>query len=477
MNQKLELKYISISKLSPFEGNPRKISDKGLEILDKSVKHYGITNPILAWQNPKKPGKYEILAGHQRLKVFEKQGIKEIPVILLDIKDWHDAYSYLLMDNKSQDYSEWDFPMLKDLTVELDDGLIEDIEITGFEEGELEDIFGYEEEEVEAPEPEIDRAEELQKKWGTELGQIWRIGDHRLMCGDATVEKDVKRLMDGKKADMCFCDPPYLMGFSGNIHKDGSKSFNAKYGDIENDELDEAESGIFLSKMVLMIKEFVMGSYYLCFYRLGIEKIINALLLNGLNYKSVIIWHKNNHNLSNSDYNSIYEPIVYGWNQEHKFYGTKGSVDFITAKRGVGRNPSITTQGKSIYLKSGTKFYKFERVKKKPKNYIEIRTGESAIFNMFYGENDIWEIDKMKKNDLHPTMKPIELCSRAINNSSKIGDIILDLFGGSGSTMVAAHQLERCCYMMEIDPQYIAVILQRVYGCWKAKNKNRLGSI
>jgi len=171
MNQKLELKYISISKLSPFEGNPRKISEKGLEILDKSVKHYGITNPILAWQNPKKPGKYEILAGHQRLKVFQKQGIKEIPVIVLDIKDWHDAYSYLLMDNKSQDYSEWDFPMLKDLTVELDDGLIGDIEITGFEEGELEDIITYfkyepEQSSIKVTQKEIDKKrEELEGKF------------------------------------------------------------------------------------------------------------------------------------------------------------------------------------------------------------------------------------------------------------------------------------------------------------------------
>lgn len=137
------MQYVDISNLSAFEGNPRKISDKGLKILGKSVSHYGITNPILAWKNPKKSGKYEILAGHQRLKVFEKEKIKQIPIIVLNIKDWHEAYSYLLMDNKSQDYSEFDFPMLADLITEIDDGSFGDLELTGFDMKEIESIMEW----------------------------------------------------------------------------------------------------------------------------------------------------------------------------------------------------------------------------------------------------------------------------------------------------------------------------------------------
>ncbi len=119
-----------------------------------------------------------------------------------------------------------------------------------------------------------------------------------------------------------------------------------------------------------------------------------------------------------------------------------------------------TTQARAVYLKSNNCFYKFEIAKKKPNNYIDIEEGK-VVFNIFTGENNIWEIDKTKKNDLHPTMKPIELCGRAIKNSSKTGDIVLDLYGGSGSTLIACEQLNRKCYMMELTPTYCDVIIKR----------------
>jgi len=381
MNQKLELKYIPINKLSPFEGNPRKISDRGLEILDKSVKHYGITNPILAWQNPKKPGKYEILAGHQRLKVFQKQGIKEIPVIVLDIKDWHDAYSYLLMDNKSQDYSEWDFPMLKDLTVELDDGLIEDIEITGFEEGELEDIFGYEGEEVEAPEPEIDRAEELQKKWETELGQIWKIGKHRLMCGDATKKEDVESLMDGEDNYAMLTDPPYNIGFS--------------YKSID-DKKSEEDYKIFCTSWFNMFKPksliFTPGPKNERYYPEPKDKGI---------------WIKKNATAgANCFYLRLAEPLL--------FYG--------------------------------------EFKEKRNTDIFDYSTGFPNELKKARQENGII-------NDYAP-VKPMLLWVELIKMLSN--KIIVDCFLGNGTTLIACEQLNRICYGMEIDPAYIAVILQRV---------------
>ena len=164
--------------------------------------------------------------------------------------------------------------------------------------------------------------------------------------------------------------------------------------------------------------------------------------------------------MSNSDYQNIYEPIVYGWNEEHNFYGTRGNFDFIIAKRDHYKIPSVTTQARSIYLKSNNCYYKFEVTKKKPKNYIDIESGK-VVFNIFTGENNVWEIDKTKKNDLHPTMKPIELCGRAIKNSSKPGDIVLDLYGGSGSTLMACEQLNRKCYIMEITPIYCDVTIKR----------------
>ena len=172
--------------------------------------------------------------------------------------------------------------------------------------------------------------------------------------------------------------------------------------------------------------------------------------------------------MSNSDYQSIYEPIVYGWNEVHNFYGTRGNFDFLSAKKDQSGLPSITTQAKAVYLRSNNSFYRFEVTKKKPKNYIDLEEGK-IVFNIFTGENNVWEIDKTKKNDLHPTMKPIELCSRAINNSSKPGNIVLDLYGGSGSTLMACEQLNRKCYIMELTPIYCDVIIKR----WETYSKEK----
>lgn len=149
-----------------------------------------------------------------------------------------------------------------------------------------------------------------------------------------------------------------------------------------------------------MIEKYVDGAYYICFYRLGIDYVLRALDSIGNKYRALIIWDKGNHTLSNSDYMSKYEPIVYGWINNHNFYGPKG-------------------------------------------------------------EYDIWEVKRTQHNNMHPTMKPLKLIERAVNNSSRPNDIILDLFGGSGSTLIACEQLDRICYMMELDPKYVDVIINR----------------
>ena len=226
------------------------------------------------------------------------------------------------------------------------------------------------------------------------------IFSHRLMCGDSTSEEDVAKLMDGNKADIVFTDPPYLMGFTGNVHADGSKSFNAKYGAIKNDKMSREDGDRFILNIFTNIKKFNKGAYYVCFYRLGLDYIFRALDSLNNQYKALIIWNKGNHTLSNSDYMSKYEPIVYGWFNDHLFYGDRSNFD-------------------------------------------------------------IWDIPRTQKNDLHPTMKPIALCSKAIKNSSKNEDIVLDLFGGSGSTLIACEQLNRKCYMVELDPKYVDVIIDR----------------
>jgi DNA modification methylase len=387
----------------------------------------------------------QILGGNKRYFALKKLGYKEIPDAWIEkVTDLSEEQKreFIIKDNAHWG-SEWDFDLLEEWKVDLESWGVGDVEFA---------------DEKEAKEDDYEIPDEIETD--IVLGDLIEIGEHRLLCGDSTDSEQVSKLMNGEKADMVFTDPPYLMGFKGNVHSDGSKSLNANYDDIENDKLDEAESGMFLSKIALIIKEYCNGSFYICFYRLGIEKIINALIQNGLKYRSLIIWYKNNHNLSNSDYMSIYEPIVYGWNVDHNFYGNRSNFDVITMKKTKDASPQVTTQSKAIYIKSNDSFFKFEKITTKPKNYIEVK--DKVVFNMFSGENNIWEVDKTQANTMHPTMKPVELCEKAIKNSTQFNGKVLDLFLGSGSTMVAAHQLKRKCYGVEIDPIYCQIIIDRM---------------
>jgi DNA modification methylase len=220
------------------------------------------------------------------------------------------------------------------------------------------------------------------------------------MCGDSTSIDAVDELLDGQKADMVFTDPPYLMDFTGGIHADGSKSFNSKHGGIKNDKMSEKEGDDFLDAINSIIQAKVTGAFYITFYRLGIDKYFASMKRTGLQCRSLIIWDKGNHTLSNSDYMSMYEPMFYGWVSDHNFYG--------------GNNG-----------------------------------------------RDIWQIKRTSKNDLHPTMKPVELVERAVDHGSRAGQVVLDLFGGSGSTLIACEKIGREARLMELDPKYCDVIVQR----------------
>jgi DNA modification methylase len=195
------------------------------------------------------------------------------------------------------------------------------------------------------------------------------------------------------------------MDFKGNVSWDEKKgtqqTFNAVHGGILNDKMSKSDGDDFLDAINSNIILFCKGAFYITFYRLGIDKYFDSLNRVGLQCRSLIIWNKLNHTLSNSDYMSRYEPIFYGWVNEHNFYGGNNGMD-------------------------------------------------------------IWDIDRTKKNELHPTMKPIPLIEKALNDGSKLNDIVLDLFGGSGSTMVGSHQLKRRANLMELDPKYCDVIVKRM---------------
>lgn len=265
------------------------------------------------------------------------------------------------------------------------------------------DTSGWKEETEEDEAPEVDETSEPISK----LGEVYQLGRHRLMCGDSTKIEDVEKLMNGQKADMVFTDAPYGVSYGDkNSFLNAIDKGNRIQENIDNDTKTVKEMKELWVSAYQNMNVFTKagGSYYCCSPQGGelMMMMMISLLEAGWELKQTIIWAKNNHVLGRSDYHYKHEPLLYGWKSGagHKFYG-------------------------------GT------------------------------GETTVWNHNKPLKSDLHPTMKPIELIAHAINNSSKQEDIVLDLFGGSGSTLIACEQLNRTCYMMEIDPKYVDVIRKR----------------
>jgi len=281
--------------------------------------------------------------------------------------------------------NEWDTTQLEDWGLPID--------FTQVEEEEAE------EDDFDTTPPEIPI---------TVLGDLYEIGEHRLLCGDSTCSDTVAKLMNGEKADMVFTDPPYNIGFEGSMSNkmlNGKKapadSANQRHESINNDKMSKDEFYTFISDVLKEIKINCKGAFYICFGSQTLNQLLQPLSDLDIEYKSIIIWMKNQAIFSGKDFKSRYEPILYGRFNDG-FYGER------------------------------------------------------------FNEEDIWEFARTQKNDLHPTMKPILLIENALKYSSKVNDIILDLFLGSGSTMVASHQLKRKCFGMELDPKYCDVIVNRM---------------
>ena len=378
-----------VGDLTPYARNARTHSDEQVAQIAASIKEFGWTNPILV------DGEKGLIAGHGRLAAARKLGMEEVPVIELTHLTETQKKALILADNKLALNAGWDAELLN---LELEELELEGVDLN---------LVGFGEEERDALRPEVvnegltdeDAVPETPEEPITKPGDIWILGKHRLMCGDSTSVDAVDRLMP-ETAHMVFTDPPYLMDFTGGIHADGSKSFNAKHGRIANDKMSEQEGDDFLDAINSIISSKCSGAFYITFYRLGIDRYYASMARTGLQCRALIIWDKGNHTLSNSDYMSMYEPMFYGWVSDHNFYGGNNGMD-------------------------------------------------------------IWRIERTKKNDLHPTMKPMALVEKAICDGSKTKDIILDLFGGSGTTLIACEKTGRSCRMMEVDPKYCDVIVKR----------------
>jgi DNA modification methylase len=381
---------VDISKVRGNTNNPRIIKDDKFKKLVKSIKDFPEMlklRPIVVDEN------MIVLGGNMRLKACIEAGLKEVHITIADKLTEEQKQEFIVKDNVG--FGEWDWDLLAN---EWDTDLLEEwgLDITGFDTDEV----------LEAEEDDFDTTPPEEAI--TVLGDLYEIGEHRLLCGDSTDSDKVAELMNGQKADMVFTDPPYNIGFKGSMSNkmiNGKKapadSANQRHDKIKNDEMSEEQFYNFISDILKEIKINCLGAFYICFGSQTLNQLLQPLTDLGIEYKSIIIWMKNQAIFSGKDFKSRYEPIVYG-----RFN------DFFNGER--------------------------------------------------FNEEDIWEFARTQKNDLHPTMKPIPLIENALKYSSNEGMIVFDLFLGSGSTMVASHQLKRKCYGMELDPKYCDVIIKRM---------------
>jgi len=387
----MKIEQIPIEEIKPYKNNPRQ-NRRAVEIVAKSIKEFGFKNPIILDKNN------EIIAGHTRLKAAEKLEMKEVPVIRVDDLTPDQVKAFRIADNKTSEYATWDDPLLKEELIALQNADFK-LDLTGFSFKELGNIL---EKEIVEDTIEVNAYERAKSKTKIKKGELYELGDHRLMCGDSTIKEDVARLMGQNKADMVFTDPPYNVDFQGSVQSDGRKSANSSFEDIKNDKMSEEEWNEFLKAFLSNQMEYCNGVQYICMSCKELHNLTKMFIQMGGHWSNYIIWLKNNFTLSRKDYNSKYEPLMYGWRKDIKHY----------------------------------------------------YCGDNS-------QTDVWDIDRTNKNNLHPTMKPIELCAKAINNSSQKEMIVMDLFGGSGSTLIACEQLNRKCFMMELDPVYCQVIINR----------------
>lgn len=385
----MQIVYKKVNELIPYINNSRTHSEEQVNQIVASINEFGFTNPLLIDE------KDNIIAGHGRLLASKKLKMEEVPCIVLSGLTEAQKKAYIIADNKMALNAGWDEELLK---IELENlkELDFDLELTGFNVDELDNIFQVEEEqEIVEDDFDIEPPEEPKAK----LGDIYQLGNHRLMCGDSTSEEDVEKLMNGNKADMVFTDPPYGMNLDTDFSGMKSKIFKGGNGGNEYDAgiVDDFNPEMINKIMALDIKEtFLWGADYF------------AELLPNKNDGSWIVWDKraNGNDDIAEDYSS------------DKMYGSC-----------------------------------FELCWSRTKHKRDIaRVKWAGMFGMEKQDN---------KKRLHPTQKPLELCNWFITRYSKDNSNILDLFGGSGSTLIACEQLNRKCYMMELDPKYIDVIIKR----------------
>ena len=418
----MQIEQWKVLDLIPYEKNPRK-NDHAVEKVAIAIKKFGFRVPILI----KSDG--SIIDGHLRYKAAIYAGIKDVPCLLAD--DMSDAQikAFRISVNKVAELAQWDRDLLEHELVSLRD-LDFDLSSIGYEEFELNEIMGDDQ-----PQLRQDDIPPIPARSVSRPGDLWICGNHRILCGDATSIDVLSMLMGEGQADMVFTDPPYNVDYNGNA------------GKIKNDKMSALAFDEFLKKSFSAMAAVLRpgGPIYIShadYDSLGIA-FRSAFLAAGFHLAACLIWMKNQFTLGRSDYQWIHEPILYGWKKgaAHKWFGGR-------KKRTIQKFPG------NIFVMISENEYQIsigDEILTITGKDIEVRSDWPTIITE----------DKPQRSDMHPTMKPVALIERFIKNSSSPGDIVLDPFGGSGTTMIAAEKTGRHAYLTELDEKFVDVIVTR----------------
>ena len=389
----LQVERWPVERLIPYARNARTHSDEQVAQVAASIAEFGFVNPILVGPDG------VIIAGHARLLAARKLRFAEVPVLVLGHLTETQRRALVLADNRLALDAGWDEEMLKvELESLREDGF--DLDIVGFTDEEIEDLLRDPEEVVEGSTDE-DTAPELPETAVTVPGDVWVLGEHRVLCGDSTQMEAVEKVLAGGLADMVFTDPPYNVNYGATMKDKLRGQKGKKPRKIANDNLG-ADFEQFLRDACVNMLAVTKGAIYICMSSSELHTLHRVFTEAGGHWSTFVIWAKNTFTMGRSDYQRQYEPVLYGWKE--------GTDHFWCGARDQG---------------------------------------------------DVWFIKKPVANDLHPTMKPVELVDRALRNSSKTRDTILDPFGGSGSTLIACERSGRQARLIEMEPKYCDVIIRR----------------
>ncbi len=397
-----KIEHWPLARLLPYARNARTHSDDQVAQIAASIVEFGFTNPILVGSDG------VIVAGHGRLAAARKLGLEAVPVVVLDHLTPTQRRALVIADNRIAENAAWDDAMLRtELEALQADGF--DLDLTGFDPDALAELLTGEETD-QAGETDDDEVPEDEAITVSRPGDLWQLGEHRVLCGDATEAANYARLLAGEQADMVFIDPPYNVNYA-NTAKDRMRGTDRA---ILNDDLGQDFHAFLLAALTPTLAH-CRGAIYIAMSSSELDVLQAAFRAAGGHWSTFVIWAKNTFTLGRADYQRQYEPILYGW--------PEGAQRHWCGDRDQG---------------------------------------------------DVWQIKKPQRNDLHPTMKPVELVERALRNSSRPGDVVLDSFGGSGTTLIAAHKSGRRARLMELDPKYVDVIVRR-WQTWSGESAVRDG--